>query len=91
MAASKKTSAIISTEGRENKQFKYTLMGNFPKPLITVQGAIKKNSEYCNESIVRYSGRWGDIKKKKKRPLVWQLKVVSMAELDGVIFQVRRG
>lgn len=30
-------------------------------------------------------------KKKKKRPLVWQLKVVSMAELGGVIFQVRRG
>lgn len=30
-------------------------------------------------------------KKEKKRPLVWQLKVVSMAELGGVIFQVRRG
>lgn len=30
-------------------------------------------------------------KKLKKRPLVWQLKVVSMAELGGVIFQVRRG
>lgn len=58
MAASKETSAIISTEGRENKQLKYTLMGDFPKTLITVlQGAIKKNSEYCDESIVRYSGR----------------------------------
>lgn len=68
MAASKETSAIISTEGRENKQFKYTLMENFPKTLITVlQGAIKKNSEYCDESIVRYSGRWGDKKKKKKK------------------------
>lgn len=85
MAASKETSAIISTEGRENKQFKYTLMENFPKTLITeLQGAIKKNSEYCDESIVRYSGRWGDKKKKKKkghlsgslRWLVWQSLVV---------------
>lgn len=45
MAASENTSAVISTKRRENKQFKYTLMDNFPKTLITVlRGAIKRTA-----------------------------------------------